>query len=92
MARKEVVVKKYVVKLSDEERAQLNSTINKRKHPARLLLKADASDAGDDWSDSRIAAALETSVDTVARTRQRLGEGVMFCPRAGCGKSACPVR
>ena len=52
MARKEVAVKKYVVKLSDEEREQLNSTINRGKHPARyllkarILLKADASDAG----------------------------------------------
>ena len=80
MARKEVAVKKYVVKLSDEEREQLNSTINKGKHPARyllkarILLKADASDAGEGWSDSQIAAALDTSVDTVARTRQRLVE------------------
>lgn len=80
MDRKEIAVKKYVVKLSDEEREQLNSTIRKGKHPARLLLKArillkaDASDAGEAWSDSEIAAALETSVDTVARTRQRLVE------------------
>ncbi len=80
MARKEIAVKKYVVKLSDEEREQLNSTIRKGKHPARMLLKArillkaDASDAGEAWSDSEIAAALETSVDTVARTRQRLVE------------------
>ena len=41
---------------------------------ARILLKADASDAGEAWSDSQIAAALETSVDTVARARQRLVE------------------
>jgi hypothetical protein len=41
---------------------------------ARILLKADASDAGEGWSDSQIAAALVTSVDTVARTRQRLVE------------------
>ena len=50
------------------------------KHPAqrltkaRILLKADAGEAGEGWSDSQIAAALETSVDTVARTRQRLVE------------------
>ncbi len=81
MARKEIAVKKYIVKLSDEERDQLNALIHKGKHPARLLLKArillkaDASDAGAGWSDSQIAAALETSVDTVARTRQRLVEG-----------------
>ena len=54
--------------------------ISKGKHPARqqlkarILLKADASDAGEAWSDSQIAAALETSVDTVARARQRLVE------------------
>ena len=54
--------------------------IHTGKHPAqkllkpRILLKADASDAGESWSDSQIAAALETSVDTVARTRQRLVE------------------
>jgi hypothetical protein len=80
VARKEVAVKKYVVKLGNEEREQLNSMINKGKHPARyllkarILLKADASDAGEGWSDSQIAAALVTSVDTVARTRQRLVE------------------
>jgi homeodomain-containing protein len=42
---------------------------------ARILLKADASTAGEAWSDSRIAAALGTSIDTIARTRQRLVEG-----------------
>src|SRR3984893_7610926 len=80
MARKEIAVKKYVVTLSDEEREQLTALIHTGKHPAqkllkaRILLKADASDGGEGWSDSQIAAALETSVDTVARTRQRLVE------------------
>jgi transposase len=41
---------------------------------ARILLKADASEAGEGWSDSQIAEALDTSVDTVARIRQRLVE------------------
>jgi len=54
--------------------------IHRGKHPARqltkarILLKADASEAGEGWSDSRIAAALDTSIDTVARTRQQLVE------------------
>jgi transposase len=80
VARKAIAVKKYVVTLSDDERDQLNAMIRKGKHPARqqlkarILLKADASDAGEGWSDSQIAAALATSVDTVARTRQRLVE------------------
>jgi transposase len=80
VADKEIAVKKYVVKLSDEERQQLNTLIRSGKHAARkllkarILLKADVSDAGEGWSDSQIAEALDTSVDTVARTRQRLVE------------------
>jgi Homeodomain-like domain len=77
---KQTAVKKYVVKLSDAEREQLNTLIRSGKHRARqlvrarILLKADASEAGESWSDSRIAGALETTVNTVARTRQRLVE------------------
>jgi len=41
---------------------------------ARILLKADASDAGEGWSDTEIAFALDTSIATVARTRQQLVE------------------
>ncbi len=80
MTAKQIAVKKYVVKLSDEERERLSTLIHMGKHPARrlmkarILLKADASEAGDGWSDSQIAAALDTSVDTVARTRRQLVE------------------
>ena len=38
---------------------------------ARILLKADVSEAGDGWSDSAIAAALDTSIATVERTRRQ---------------------
>ena len=77
---KQKPVKKYVVKLSAEERERLDTLIHTGKRPARqvlkarILLKADASEAGEAWSDSQIAAALDTSVDTVARTRQQLVE------------------
>jgi hypothetical protein len=37
-------------------------------------LKADASEAGEVWGDNQIAAALDTSVDTIARSRQQLVE------------------
>jgi Homeodomain-like domain len=80
MVSEESAVKKYIVTLSDEEREQLTALIRSGKHPAqkllkaRILLKADASQGGEGWSDSQIAAALQTSVDTVARTRQRLVE------------------
>ena len=80
MASKEVAVKKYVVRLSEEERARLEGFIGKGKRAAplltraRILLKADVSEAGDGWSDSRIAEALDTSVATVERTRRQLVE------------------
>ena len=41
---------------------------------ARILLKADVSEAGDGWSDSAIAEALDTSIATVERTRRQLVE------------------
>lgn len=80
MAAKEIAVKKYVVRLSAEERAQLNDLIHKGKRSAqlmtkaRILLKADVSEAGDGWSDSQIAAALDVGVATVQRTRRQLVE------------------
>ncbi len=36
---------------------------------ARILLKADVSEAGEGWSDSRIIAALDTSASMVYRVR-----------------------
>jgi hypothetical protein len=78
---KQPTVKKYIVKLSEAERERLNALIQKGKSPARqvlkarILLKADASEAGEAWSDGRIAEALDTSIDTIARTRQHLVEG-----------------
>lgn len=81
MTAKQPVVKKYIVKLSADERERLNTLIQKGKAPARqllkarILLKADASGPGEAWNDSQIAEALDTSVDTVARTRQQLVEG-----------------
>jgi len=76
----EIAVKKYVVRLSTEERAQLDELIRKGKRSAqlltkaRILLKADVSELGEGWSDSRIAAALDTSVATIERIRRQLVE------------------
>ena len=80
MAAKDVSVKKYVVRLSAEERAHLNDLIHKGKRSAqlltkaRILLKADVSEAGEGWSDSRIAEALDVGIATVQRTRRQLVE------------------
>ena len=76
----EAPVKKYVVRLNAEERQTLEALISKGKHPAalvlkaRILLKADVSEAGEGWSDSRIVKALDVSPATIYRTRQRLVE------------------
>src|SRR6266446_4266015 len=60
MAARENSVKRYVVRLSADERERLEALIRKGKSPAqrllkaRILLKADVSEAGEGWSDSRI--------------------------------------
>jgi len=73
-------MKTYRVTLTDEERQQLQAMIAAGKAAARalaharILLKADQSDDGPAWPDERIAEALEVSVATVERVRQRLVE------------------
>jgi len=80
MAGRDIAVKRYVVRLSAEERERLEGLIRKGKSPARrllkarILLKADVSDAGEGWSDSRIIEALETSPSMVYRVRKQLVE------------------
>src|SRR5258708_13563682 len=80
MAAKEISVKKYVVRLSGEERERLEALIREGKSPAqggvkeRILLKADGSEAGAGWSDRRIIKALDTSVSMVYRVRKQLAE------------------
>jgi Homeodomain-like domain len=80
MAKKEISVKKYIVRLSAEERQRLEALIRKGKGPARrllkarILLKADVSDAGPGWSDSRVIAALDTSASMLYRVRKQLVE------------------
>jgi hypothetical protein len=53
VATKEIAVKKYVVKLSPEERERLETLLRGGQHPAqrltkaRILLKADAGEVGE---------------------------------------------
>src|SRR5664280_2807955 len=80
MAAKKISVKKYVVRLSVEEREQLETLIRKGKSAAqrllkaRILLKADVSEAGEGWSDNRIIKALETNPSMIYRVRKQLVE------------------
>ena len=79
-AAREPSVKRYAVRLSGEEGRALEAMIHKGKSSAgrllkaRILLKADVSEAGEGWSDSRIVEALETSVSMVYRVRRQLVE------------------
>src|SRR5262249_15945866 len=80
MAAKEISLKKYGVRLSGEEGERLETLIRKGKSPARrvlkarILLRADVSEAGKGWSDNRIIEALETSPSMVYRVRKQLVE------------------
>jgi hypothetical protein len=70
--------KRYVVRLTDQERSELRSVIKKLKgsgqkvRRAQILLKADAD--GPDWTDERVAEAFSCRTRTVERLRQRLVE------------------
>lgn len=70
--------KKYIVRLDEQERQELQLVIKKLKgtsqkvRRAQILLKADAHDPG--WTDARIAEAFGCRTKTVENIRQRLVE------------------
>ena len=70
--------KKYIVRLTEQERDQLEAVIRKGKAAAYkikhapILLKADAD--GPAWSDTAIAAAFSVHTRTVAGIRERFVE------------------
>ncbi len=70
------MAKKYMVELSEAERACLRTLVGcgaaaaRRLTHARILLKADRGEGGPGWTDAAIAAALDVGLATVARVRQ----------------------
>lgn len=70
--------KKYIVRLTDQERKELADVIKKLKgtsqkvRRAQILLKADA--GGPNWTDRQIAEAFSCRTKTVENVRQRLVE------------------
>lgn len=77
------MAKLYVISLSEAERLVLQQTVKdkqtslRKATQARILLKADAGPEGPEWSDTKIAEALEVSRQTVERLRKRaVTEGV----------------
>jgi transposase len=78
--REVAVAKRYRVTLTEEERETLGHMISRGKADARklaharVLLHADASEGGPNWTDTRIAEAVRVSVGTIERVRQRFVE------------------
>ena len=68
--------KKYIVRLNDQERAELQQVVKKlsgtsqKVKRAQILLKADV--AGPAWTDARIAEAFDCRTQTVENIRERL--------------------
>ncbi|MGH9196089.1 MAG: helix-turn-helix domain-containing protein [Acidimicrobiia bacterium] len=68
--------KKYIVRLTDEERETLNRLVKKRRvssqkvRRAHVLLKADAD--GPNWTDAQIADAFDCRTRSVELIRERL--------------------
>ncbi len=83
--------KKYIVTLIEEERQVLQEMLSRGKAAARkltharILLKADATSGGPDWSDGRIAEALDIGRATVERVRKQFVKR-----RVGCGGTKGP--
>jgi len=81
--------KKYIVRLTDEERQTLGQVIKKLKgssqkvRRAQILLKADAD--GPAWTDKQIAEAFGCRTQTVENIRRRLvteGFELTLCGKA----------
>ena len=68
--------KKFIVRLSEEERAECQDIIKKLKgsgqkfRRAQIILKADAD--GPNWTDAEIAEAFDCRTQTVEELRKRL--------------------
>jgi transposase len=71
------MAKKYIVTLTSEERNSLLSLISlgtgstRKLTHARILLKADQGAEGPGWTDEQISEALEVSLSTIERVRER---------------------
>lgn len=82
-------MKKYIIKLSSEERGQLNTITKKGRHNAQVIKRARVlfeSDTGD--TDAVIANQERASTRTVQRIRKRyheggLGRALYDAPRPG---------
>ena len=79
------MAEKYRVWLMDAERERLEKLIysgeakaRKLTH-ARILLKADSSARGRNWTDQQISTSLDVSLATIARVRKRFATQGLTC-------------
>jgi len=90
----DAMLKKYVVRLTDEERQTLRQVVGKFKgssqkvRRAQVLLKADAEGPG--WTDAQIADAFGCRTKTVENIRQRLVTEGFEVTLNGHPKAPCP--
>ena len=74
-------MKRYLVTLTEDERAALGRRVSAGRAPAReltrarILLKADGGPSGPAWPDVAVAVALDVGVSTVQRVRKRFALG-----------------
>jgi hypothetical protein len=72
--------KRYLVTLTEDDRAALGQRVSAGRGPARelgharILLKADEGPHGPAWTDEQIATALDASLSTISRVRERFVE------------------
>jgi hypothetical protein len=71
--------KRYVVRLSEDERSTLTKVIRaekgvppKKRMRAQILLKVDQGEHGPGWTDEQTARALDVHVNSVHAVRQEL--------------------
>jgi hypothetical protein len=73
-------MKKYIVRLSQEERTSLKKLLTSGRGSGRMftrvriLLKADQGDDGPAWPDEKISEAFDVTVQTIERVRKQLVE------------------
>jgi transposase len=90
------VAKRYVVRLTDEEREQLRVLTRQGKPAARTVRRAQILLLADEGrTDEAIAAGLHCGFSTVARTRQRCVEegleaALVDRPRPGAAPKLSP--
>jgi len=71
--------KRYIVRLTEEERGSLTAIVGSKKRVAhkkriraQVLLKIDEGEHGPAWTDEKSAEAFDVHVNTVATIRQQL--------------------